>query len=61
MTYGELKRLLKKNGSTLHRQGKRHEIWVNSATGEKFEVGRHDAKEVKKGTLDSIKSKAGLK
>ena len=61
MTYGELKRDLKKIGNKLHRQGSRHEIWINPVTGEKYEVGRHNTKEVPKGTLESIKKSAGLK
>jgi len=60
MTYGELKRLLKKSGSNIRHQGSRHEIWENPKTGEQFPVGRHDTKEVPKGTLDSIKKSAGL-
>ena len=60
MTFGELKRLLKKTGCYLHHQGSRHEIWVNPKTGRRFPVGRHDSKEVCDGTLKSIKSDAGL-
>ena len=60
MTYGELKKELKKNGCYIHHHGSRHEIWENPKTGEQFPVGRHDAKEVPKGTLGSIKKAAGL-
>ena len=60
MTYGELKKLLKKNGSYFHHQGSRHEMCENPKTGEQFPVGRHETKEVPKGTLDSIKKSAGL-
>jgi len=61
MTYGELKRLLKKSGCYFHHQGKRHEMWMDPKTGELFPVGRHDKEEVPKGTLNSIKKDAGLK
>ena len=61
MTHGELKRLLKKNGCYFHHQGKRHEIWENPTTGKQFPVGRHDAKEVKSGTVNAIKKDAGIK
>jgi predicted RNA binding protein YcfA (HicA-like mRNA interferase family) len=61
MTFGELKRQLKKNGNRFHHQGKKHEIWENTETGEQYPVGRHDSKEVRKSTLDSIKKSAGLK
>lgn len=61
MTFGELKRLLKKNGCYFFRNGTNHEIWFSPKTCEKFPVGRHNSEEVKKGTLDSIKKAAGLK
>ena len=61
MTYGELKRLLNKNGCYFHHHGSRHEMWENQKTGKLFPVGRHDTKDVPKGTLSSIKKDAGLK
>lgn len=61
MTYGELKKLLKKAGCYLKREGTRHEIWYSPITGESFPVGRHKTEEVKPGTLKSIKEAAGLK
>jgi predicted RNA binding protein YcfA (HicA-like mRNA interferase family) len=62
MNYGELKKLLRKSGNNqFHHQGARHEIWVNTTTGEQYPVGRHNSDEVKKKTLASIKKSAGLK
>ncbi len=61
MTYGELKRLLKKNGCTLIRSGSNHEIWYSPITGLQFPVGRHTKEDVPKGTLQSIRKSAGLK
>lgn len=60
MTYGELKRLLKKNGCTLDHHGKRHDIWFSPITGKQFPVGRHDKQEIPTGTLKSIKEDAGI-
>lgn len=60
MNYNELKKLLKKSGCRLEREGKRHEIWLNPKTGETFPVGRHGTEEVATGTLKSILSAAGL-
>ena len=60
MTYRELKKLLKDNGSYFHHDGKRHEIWYSPKTGKQFPVGRHKTEEVKKGTLKSIKTDAGI-
>ena len=60
MTYGELKRRLKKIGCNLDREGKRHEIWYSPITGKRFEVGRHNTEEVATGTLNNIKKASGL-
>lgn len=61
MTYGELKRLLKKSGCYLVREGKRHEQWHSPTTNETFPVGRHNTEEVAEGTLKNIKRASGLK
>ena len=61
MTYGELKRLLKKNGFYSMRNGGNHEIWFSPITNAKFPVGRYNKEEVPNGTLQSIKKDAGLK
>lgn len=61
MRYGELKKLLKKNGCYKKRDGKKHELWYSPITGKTFSVGRHDKEEVKNGTCDSILKDAGLK
>lgn len=60
MTYGELKRLLRKNGCYLEREGKRHEIWYSPKTDKRFQLGRHNTEEVASGTLGNIKKEAGL-
>lgn len=60
MTYGELKRRLKKIGCYLDHEGKRHEIWYSPITGKRFQVGRHNTEEVAIGTLKNIKKDAGL-
>lgn len=60
MKYSELKKLLKKNGCKLFREGANHEIWINTSTGKKFQVPRHGTAEVPEGTLRSIKRDAGL-
>lgn len=60
MTYGELKRRLKKIGCYLDREGSRHEIWYSPITNKRFQVGRHNTEEVATGTLKNIKKDAGL-
>ena len=61
MTYGELKRLLKKHGCRFVREGKRHEIWYSPITGKYFPVGRHNSQEVFPGTYNAILKQAGIK
>ena len=60
MKYGELKRLLKKNGCRLVEEGKNHELWLAPKTESIFPVGRHNSQEVKNGTLHAILKQAGL-
>lgn len=60
MTYGELKRQLKKLGCSILREGGKHEIWYSPITSKQFPVGRHNTEEVPSGTLQSIKKAAGL-
>lgn len=60
MTYSELKKLLKKSGCKLEREGSNHEMWYSPKTGNHFTVGRHKTQEVAAGTLKSIKRDAGI-
>lgn len=55
MKSSELKRLLRKNGCFLVRQGTSHEIWESAITGERFSIPRHGAQEIRTGTLEAIK------
>ena len=41
MKYSELKKLLKKNGCRMEREGANHELWYSPITGKTFPVGRH--------------------
>lgn len=61
MRYGELEKLLKKNGCAVLREGANHCIWYSEKTEKRFPVSRHKTQEVPKGTLDSIMKSAGLK
>lgn len=60
MTYGELKRQLRKMGCFVLREGGNHEIWYSPTTGKQFPVGRHIKEEVPCGTLNSIKKATGM-
>jgi predicted RNA binding protein YcfA (HicA-like mRNA interferase family) len=52
MKHKDLIRQLREMGCTLHRQGRRHEIWINPATGACQPVPRH--KEINEYTASEI-------
>ena len=59
MTYGELKRRLRRVGVRFLKQAKGHEVWVNPGNGRRTLIGRHRG-EVPSGTLHSILRQLGL-
>lgn len=61
MTGSEIKRLLKKQGCYQVGEYKGHEKWFSPITGNFFPIPRHDAKEIKPKTAESILKAAGLK
>lgn len=61
MKTSELKRLLRKAGCIKEPGGTNHEIWYSPRTGKHFTVPRHDAKEIKTKTAETIMKQAGLK
>ena len=60
MRYSELKKILRDNGCYLDKEGSKHEKWYSPKTGKYFRVGRHNSEDVKKGTLHSILTDAGI-
>ena len=62
MKYSELERLIKQTTSCRFvRNGSKHPIWVNTETGELFQMSYHKSEEVKPGTLKKIIKKSGIK
>jgi len=61
MKFSELKKLLRDNGCYKQSEGARHENWFSPITSKIFQVGRHNAEDVKKGLLNKILKDAGLK
>ncbi|MSQ07278.1 MAG: type II toxin-antitoxin system HicA family toxin [Dehalococcoidia bacterium] len=59
MTYGELKRRLRRVGIALVREGGSHEVWQNPANGRRTQIPRHRG-EVPTGTLRSILRQLGV-
>ena len=60
MKVSEMKKLLKKHGCYLVRQGSNHEIWYSPGTKESFLVPRHNSQELPTGTQRSILKSAGI-
>jgi len=62
MKYSELEKLIKQETDCyFHRNGSRHPIWINPETDVLFELSHHKSQEVKKGTLNDILIKSGIK
>jgi predicted RNA binding protein YcfA (HicA-like mRNA interferase family) len=57
----EVKQMLRAHKCCFYREGRNHEIWFSPITGKKFQVPRHDNKEVATGTVNNIKRSAGIK
>ena len=60
MKTSELIKLLKAAGCYIIRHGGNHDIWFSPITGNSFPVGRHQSKDVPKGTAGSIRKQAGI-
>ncbi|MCL2604304.1 MAG: type II toxin-antitoxin system HicA family toxin [Defluviitaleaceae bacterium] len=60
MKVSEITRLAKKHGCFIKRNGKKHDIWINPATGGTAPIPRHQGKEIPTGTEEDIKKKLGL-
>lgn len=61
MKYNELHKMLTRAGCYLTgRQRAGHPEWYSPMTGRKFTTSNHGSQEVKKGTLRSILSDAGI-
>jgi predicted RNA binding protein YcfA (HicA-like mRNA interferase family) len=61
MRYGELEKIIKKNGCYYLKDGSNHEIWYSEITKRQFPFSRHKSQEVPTGTLKAIKKQAGIK
>ena len=59
MKYNEFYRLLKDNGWSLQREGKKHAIYEKD--GKTIVVPRHPSKEIPKGTQVALLKQAGIK
>ncbi|MBM3942068.1 MAG: type II toxin-antitoxin system HicA family toxin [SAR202 cluster bacterium] len=59
MTYGALKRRLRRLGVELVREGRSHEVWRNPRNGLMAPIPRHRG-EVPAGTLSAILRELGL-
>lgn len=60
MKWSELKRLAVKNGWTLVRHGREHDIYSHPDKEGVIVMGRHDSEEVANGTAAKIKKQIGV-
>lgn len=61
-TVAEIIRKIKKETNCYFlRDGANHEIWYNPNTKRKFQIPRHQSKEVASGTVNKIYKDAGLR
>ena len=61
MTWNELKFKIVTKGYVFYKNGKKHDLYRNPATGAIEQVERHGSTEVRPGLLNSIRKRAGLK
>ena len=61
MKFSDLRNILEKAGCFIKRHGSDHDLFYSAKTGKTFPVGRHQSKEVPKGTLNNIFKQAGIK
>jgi predicted RNA binding protein YcfA (HicA-like mRNA interferase family) len=54
MKWSELIRLAQRNGWSLYRHGKRHDIYRKAGRIDEMQVGRHDSEEIKPGLLKKL-------
>ena len=59
-TTAELKREFRQVGCYKTSEGGNHEWWYSPITGERFQMGRHDSEEVKKGMEMKLRKQAGV-
>ncbi|MBP3958726.1 type II toxin-antitoxin system HicA family toxin [Gemmata sp. G18] len=58
MNRTDFEKHLRANGCSLHRHGAKHDMWVNSANGNKAAVPRH--KTIKKPLVRGVCAKLGI-
>jgi predicted RNA binding protein YcfA (HicA-like mRNA interferase family) len=60
MKWSELKKIAKRKGWYLVRNGKEHDIYAHPEKDYQIEIERHDAKEIKKGLYHKLKKQIGF-
>jgi predicted RNA binding protein YcfA (HicA-like mRNA interferase family) len=57
MKWKELIKIAIARGYTLYAHGKKHDIYINKATGDRLIVERHGSQEVRSGLMNTLKKK----
>jgi predicted RNA binding protein YcfA (HicA-like mRNA interferase family) len=60
MKWKELIKIAIERGYELKAHGKKHDIYINKATGERLIVERHGSQEIRKGLMNSLKKQLGF-
>jgi len=60
MTLNGFTKRISKAGCYVKHHGKKHDIWINPATGRETQVGRHGAQELPMGTVYGMLKDLGL-
>lgn len=60
MRWNELIKIATAKGYELYSHGKKHDIYVNRATGERLVVERHGSQEIRKGLMNALRKQIGF-
>ncbi len=60
MKWKELIKIATEKGYQFKAHGKKHDIYINNATGERLLVERHGSQEIRKGLMNVLKKQLGF-
>lgn len=60
MKWSELKKIAVEHGFEFKKHGKKHDEYVNPATGVRIQIERHESQEVRKGLMHRLKKQIGF-
>ena len=60
MKWNELIKIAEAHGFELYNHGKKHDIYINNATGQRIVVERHGSQEIRKGLFAALRKQIGF-